>query len=80
MDRISRQFAIILFLSAACQSPPEPTVSKSRWVECWIMCGKGDNLIEASNVECTCRGGYKTRKEEPKPEEKPLELFDWLMK
>jgi hypothetical protein len=49
-------------------------------VECWTLCGKADNLVSASDKACRCKGDIKVEREIPAPEEKPVEIFDWLLK
>lgn len=80
MGMITR-VSIIMMLLTACAGTPEPkAISKARWVECWTLCGKADNLAAASELSCLCRNGMKVERDEPKPEIKTFEMFEWLIK
>lgn len=87
MDRIARALLITMLLTDCASPPPPERVSKSRWLECWALCGKKDNLAAVTNALCICKGGVKIErdvdsdtKDEEKAETPALELFDWLMK
>jgi hypothetical protein len=67
----------ILLFSISCSTASEPSVSKSRWVECWTLCGKGDSLVSVSDSVCVCKGGYRVYP--PIPEEKPFSPFSFLL-
>ena len=75
------QLSLILMILTACAGTPElKPISKARWVECWTLCGKADNLTAVSDVSCLCRNGVRVERDEPKPEIKTFEMFDWLIK
>jgi hypothetical protein len=43
----------------ACASPPEFKVEKSRWVECYNLCGKKDRLDAVGEKDCICKDGRR---------------------
>jgi len=80
MGMITRVSLIMMLLTACAATPLPKAISKARWVECWTLCGKADNLTAASDQTCLCRNGVRIERDDPKPETKTLELFDWLIK
>lgn len=74
---------IFLFsaIMISCSTTELKPVSKSRWVECWNLCGRKDNLTAASDTVCLCVGGHKIVRMPTLPveEQKPWNPFEFLL-